>query len=123
MGRVNLMGGTVSLPVIDCRSYRIRVSSPQCDLGRDLASCATCDGRSPRNGDLRNPPLFVVTGIEDPKREESKQGLRGMGDVVAAVTKAVGIKPCQSCRKRQEALNRAMPFPGSSGPAAPPEST
>jgi hypothetical protein len=29
----------------------------------------------------------------------------GLGDVVAAVTKAVGIKPCGGCKERQAALN------------------
>jgi len=33
---------------------------------------------------------------------ESKKGL---GDMVADVTKAVGIKPCEGCKKRQEKLN------------------
>lgn len=35
---------------------------------------------------------------------------RGLGDVVAKVTKAVGIKPCVPCRERQAAMNRAIPF-------------
>jgi len=33
----------------------------------------------------------------------------GLGDVVAGATKAVGIKPCGGCAKRQAALNRATP--------------
>lgn len=33
----------------------------------------------------------------------------GIGDVVAGATKAVGIKPCGSCQKRQAALNKATP--------------
>lgn len=33
----------------------------------------------------------------------------GLGDTVAAVTTAVGIKPCGGCKKRQAALNRATP--------------
>lgn len=35
---------------------------------------------------------------------------RGLGDVVANLTKAVGVKPCGGCQKRQEALNRLVPF-------------
>jgi hypothetical protein len=30
---------------------------------------------------------------------------RGLGDVVANVTHAVGIRPCGGCQKRREALN------------------
>ena len=33
----------------------------------------------------------------------------GLGDVVAGATKAVGIKPCGGCQKRQAAMNRATP--------------
>jgi hypothetical protein len=36
--------------------------------------------------------------------------MRGLGDVIAAVTSAVGIKPCGGCKERQEALNKAVPF-------------
>jgi hypothetical protein len=44
--------------------------------------------------------------------------MRGLGDVVAAVTTAVGIKPCGGCKERQAALNRLVPFAGSETPAA-----
>jgi len=33
----------------------------------------------------------------------------GMGDVVAAATTAVGVKPCGGCAKRKAALNKATP--------------
>jgi hypothetical protein len=36
--------------------------------------------------------------------------LRGLGDVVARVTSAVGIKPCGGCKDRQEKLNKLVPF-------------
>lgn len=36
--------------------------------------------------------------------------ISGLGDVVAAATKAVGIKPCGSCQERREALNKLLPF-------------
>lgn len=35
---------------------------------------------------------------------------RGVGDVVAKITKAVGIKPCGGCAKRRAAMNQAVPF-------------
>lgn len=44
-------------------------------------------------------------------RAEGKPArLEGLGDVVAKVTKAVGIKPCGGCKKRQEWLNKKVPF-------------
>ena len=34
----------------------------------------------------------------------------GLGDTVAKMTKAVGIKPCGGCKKRQEWLNKKVPY-------------
>jgi len=39
-----------------------------------------------------------------------KQPMRGLGDVVARATKAVGIQPCNSCQDRQAILNQRFPF-------------
>lgn len=41
---------------------------------------------------------------------EEVQKVTGLGDVVAAVTKAVGIKPCNGCKRRQSWLNRLVNF-------------
>ena len=35
---------------------------------------------------------------------------KGLGDSVAAVTQATNIKPCGGCKKRQEWLNRMVPY-------------
>lgn len=35
---------------------------------------------------------------------------RGLGDTVAKITRAVGIKPCGGCKKRQAALNKLFPY-------------
>jgi len=35
---------------------------------------------------------------------------RGLGDTVAKITSAVGIKPCGGCKKRQEAMNKAFGY-------------
>lgn len=51
---------------------------------------------------------------------ERKEPLRGLGDVVARVTKAVGIPPCPGCERRRADLNRAVPFPGATAPAPGP---
>jgi hypothetical protein len=37
---------------------------------------------------------------------------QGLGDVVAKATKAVNIKPCKKCQKRQAVLNQLIPFKG-----------
>lgn len=35
---------------------------------------------------------------------------RGLGDTIAKITSAVGIKPCGGCKKRQEKLNDLVPY-------------
>jgi hypothetical protein len=35
---------------------------------------------------------------------------RGLGDVIASATKALGIRKCGSCSDRQKKLNQAFPF-------------
>jgi hypothetical protein len=40
---------------------------------------------------------------------------RGLGDVVASVTHAVGITPCGGCSERRQALNQIVPNPFKSG--------
>ncbi len=39
-----------------------------------------------------------------------EEPLRGLGDVVAKVTAAVGVQPCGGCKKRQAQLNYMVPF-------------
>lgn len=75
------------------------------------------------------PPFKLLTpvgsgnySVHDPKEsdEPARAGVRGLGDVVALVTKATGIKavveyinggkPCGGCEKRRAAMNRAVPF-------------
>jgi hypothetical protein len=34
----------------------------------------------------------------------------GLGDVIANITEAIGIEPCEGCNKRKEQLNRLFPF-------------
>ena len=36
--------------------------------------------------------------------------MRGLGDAVARVTDAIGIPKCGGCAKRQELLNKIVPF-------------
>jgi len=35
---------------------------------------------------------------------------RGLGDTIAKVTKAVGIKPCGGCGRRRKKLNKMFPY-------------
>ena len=51
---------------------------------------------------------MMIPNKLDPAQAEAVKQF-GMGDVVARATKAVGIKPCAPCAKRQAALNKATP--------------
>jgi len=44
------------------------------------------------------------------KLKIAEQRSKGLGDTIAKVTKAVGIKPCGGCKKRQEKLNKMFPY-------------
>ena len=41
-----------------------------------------------------------------PEIKQEKKQSKGLGDMVADLTKAVGIQPCGGCKKRQEWLNK-----------------
>lgn len=36
--------------------------------------------------------------------------IKGLGDVVATVTDALGIEQCEGCKQRQDKLNKLVPF-------------
>lgn len=59
--------------------------------------------------------VFNKSDIEAMRGKFDK--IRGLGDVISKVTKAVGIRECGGCKKRREALNRMVPF-GRSEPTA-----
>ena len=35
---------------------------------------------------------------------------KGLGDTIAKITKAVGIKPCKPCEERRKKLNKLFPY-------------
>jgi hypothetical protein len=43
-------------------------------------------------------------------QEKTVQKVRGLGDIVAAATSALGIKPCGGCKRRQSWLNKLVKF-------------
>lgn len=101
------------LAIINCSEWRLKGMEPHCLKGLDL-QCGSCASRKPREEPLSAATVF--TPSEAAKAPEpipepaTKQRWRGLGDVVASATSAVGIKPCSGCAKRQESLNRAFPF-------------
>lgn len=52
----------------------------------------------------------IITRAEREARR-AKQPMRGLGDLVAKITDAAGIKPCIPCKTtRKDFLNRLVPF-------------
>jgi hypothetical protein len=107
--------GDHRIDIVDCRLWQLQGRTPVCTAGHDLAACGTCPHRVSREGNLIDPPILAGTmpqaasapaAAPAPPRER----MRGLGDAVARVTKAVGIKPCGGCQKRRELLNKAFPF-------------
>jgi len=43
-------------------------------------------------------------------KKRIKKEIQGLGDVVANLTSAVGIEPCDNCKDRQFSLNRLFNF-------------
>ena len=43
-------------------------------------------------------------------KRKTKKEIQGLGDVIAAVTSAVGIEPCEGCENRKFTLNRLCNF-------------
>jgi hypothetical protein len=54
---------------------------------------------------------LAAMGLEPPApSEKPPRKSRGLGDTIAKITSALGVKPCGGCKKRQEALNRLVPY-------------
>lgn len=119
MTTLKLRFGSREHEVTDCKSCQLQNFAPRCLRGLDMAKCATCEQREPRNGDYHHPPLVMVSlphaASELPKPSTPQpapqpERMRGLGDAVAKVTKTLGIKECGGCKKRREALNKMVPF-------------
>lgn len=52
--------------------------------------------------------VYPLEADKPPRRNCPKT--HGLGDTIAKITKAVGIKPCGGCRKRQKKLNDLFPY-------------
>ena len=104
---------------------------PECEVATQhfCASCRDRDkGRSFRTSVLQIRGIEgVKVDFECPKKKQWGDGQllsnpeqlpsRGLGDTIAKVTKAVGIKPCGGCKARQAKLNTLVPYKVDKGPA------
>jgi hypothetical protein len=93
------------------------VACSRCPMARDCAGFCPCkvDGR-----DIRaHQEAMYCPHPDGPKFGTGEYPIgweaRGLGDVVAKITHAVGITPCGRCRKDRVRLNKAVPFSRPSG--------
>lgn len=103
--RMKIKQNGIELEVVNCMHWNPASGVPECLAGHDVSKCDTCTFKEMR-------PVFSRPPSAAHFEAEAKvlRGMRGLGDVVAAVTTAVGIKPCGGCKQRQEALNKLVPF-------------
>lgn len=74
-----------------------------------LWKCSQCGETAPG----ASPPMLVCKLDPDNKPEDlalAPEPSKGLGDTVAKITTALGIKPCRPCKKRQEWLNKLVPY-------------
>ncbi len=60
--------------------------------------CPICDPRQKHTLQIRG------------QRNCPKAPSRGLGDTIAKMTRAVGLRPCGGCKKRQKKLNEWFPY-------------
>ena len=84
---------------VNCVNWRLDGS---CAIGKDASKCATCQHRV----------SMVVHSKAQPPKPANDGTMRGLGDVIARIASALGIKqkPGCGCERRQEKLNKLVPF-------------
>lgn len=82
-------------------------------MGRPYAKCHGCGAVAYfHSSDAdRGSAAFARQhqGCGERMRAPAAAGYGGLGDVVAAGTKAMGIEPCTPCERRRAMLNRVAP--------------
>lgn len=75
-------------------------------------ACRQDETSGPPCGSIDRSKLSKPVSSAPVPLERRKPGIRGLGDVVAKVTSALGIKqkPGCKCKQRQEKLNKLVPF-------------
>lgn len=74
--------------------------------GDVIAVCRGC--RQAATLERRHLPSFAAEHAHPELDPRSPDG--GLGDAVAALTRALGIQPCGGCKQRQATLNAIFPF-------------
>ncbi len=67
--------------------------------------CTVCGAQ----GTAQTPQQADAFAAEHQAHPGARGSSMGLGDAVAKVTGALGVKPCEPCKKRQAQLNGIMP--------------
>lgn len=98
-------------------TLKVFTESAACTSGLHCATCrdtgkAGTQFRAAMGRSFQLPPdapdFACPQGKPFTKREPAPS--RGLGDTIARITKAVGIKPCGGCQKRRAMLNALVPY-------------
>lgn len=68
------------------------------------------EGKKPKWREIVPPEELASFQAEMLGVAPAKEPIRGLGDVVHAVTEFLGIPECGGCGERREKLNQAVPF-------------
>ncbi len=61
-------------------------------------------------GEVRGDNIVVDRDSDCYRAWRPPRKSRGLGDTIAKITSAVGIKSCGKCKKRQATLNKLVPY-------------
>lgn len=70
----------------------------------ELGATAPFDAKQTNDTDFCSHPAKVRT-----KKPRVRSKVRGAGDLIAAATRAIGIRSCRGCKRRQALLNHYIP--------------
>lgn len=99
-------------------SAKLRLDSRPAEEVERLRACAVAADESGMTFDLNSPCYRELVGKS--AGWNPSMPARGLGDLVAKATSAVGIKPCAECKRRQEKLNRLFRFRRADAEPPPP---
>ncbi len=89
--------------VSECLAAATRRTETHLWLDEESVDVKALRERYARNGDTKAQKMRGAAPAPAPR-------MRGLGDVVARVTSAVGVKPCGRCKRNQARLNELVPF-------------
>ena len=83
-----------------------------CRGGKACSTCRRKEGGRPFRELFRRFSALPDDDVDFECPRGKAWASEGLGDTIAKVTTAFGIKPCGGCKERQAKLNKLMPYKG-----------